>query len=40
MEMAIFDDVAVYLVLAPLLIVLAAGLGVAIWALRAQRVSS
>ena len=38
--MAIFDDVAAYLVLAPLMIVLAAGLGAAIWALRRQRVSN
>jgi hypothetical protein len=39
--MAIFDDVAAYLVLAPLAIVLAAGVGAAIWALkRRQRLSN
>ena len=40
MEMAIFDDVAAYLVLAPLGIVLAAAVGAAIWAWRRQRFSN
>ncbi len=39
--MAIFDDVAAYLVLAPLAIIVAAGLGAVIWALRRrQRLSN